>query len=184
MRTAVLEAARAAMAEDGPRAFSLADVATRAGVHHTSIYRRWKTREALALDAWLDLSGRALPLPDTGSLEGDFALFLDALRALLVTPLARNALVLASGLDDEASRGVRSAFWSERFSAAGEMVETARRRGEIPQDTDAEQALEWLIAPLYLRLLVTGKPLEGFDVKAAAQRVTSACRTGLVMQQA
>jgi hypothetical protein len=40
-------------------------------VHKTTLYRRWRTREALMLDALLEQGRERVPIPDTGSLHGD-----------------------------------------------------------------------------------------------------------------
>jgi hypothetical protein len=52
-------------------------------------------------------------------------------------------------------------FWNIRFELAGEIVERAIARGEIPPDTDPGVVLEAVIAPIYFRLLMTGEKLDG-----------------------
>ncbi|MGH3166186.1 MAG: TetR family transcriptional regulator, partial [Trebonia sp.] len=71
LRRAVLDAAVLEIAEAGAEAASVQSVAARAGVHETSIYRRWKSRENLFLDAIIDRAQAVVPVPDTGSLRGD-----------------------------------------------------------------------------------------------------------------
>ena len=53
IRQSVIEATMAVLRDRGWDQFSIAEVASRAGVHETSIYRRWGTRERLATDALL-----------------------------------------------------------------------------------------------------------------------------------
>jgi hypothetical protein len=50
-------------------------------------------------------------------------------------------------------------FWTERFALAGALVQHGIDRGELPPRTDPDFLIESLIAPLYLRLLVTKQPL-------------------------
>ena len=71
VRAAALEATLAELAESGYPELTLARVASRAGVNKTTLYRRWGTREALVLDAMLELAGEGVKIPDTGSLHGD-----------------------------------------------------------------------------------------------------------------
>jgi AcrR family transcriptional regulator len=161
VREAVFDAVVAALVEHGAGGFSVGDVAERAGVHETSIYRRWGTRERLALDALLDRSRRELPIPDTGSFRGDLAAFARELVAYLNTPLGR-ALVhlMAIDVDDEPEVvAARDEFWATRFDLAGVMVERAVDRGEVPAGIDPRLALELLIAPLTFRVLATREPL-------------------------
>ena len=45
---------------------TLAQIALRAGVQKTTVYRRWPTVEALLHEALADRPRRAIPVPDTG----------------------------------------------------------------------------------------------------------------------
>src|ERR1700739_419875 len=74
----ILQAAAEILAERGLAGMSMEEVASRAGVGKTTIYRRWASRGALAMDAFLAEFQSQQPLPDTGSLHDDL---LAALRA-------------------------------------------------------------------------------------------------------
>ena len=84
---AILRAAGDLLTEHGLAAMTIEDVAARAGVAKTSIYRRWSTKGTLALDAFLaDFLG-SQPLPDTGNLENDLTAALRAwVRTVRGTP--------------------------------------------------------------------------------------------------
>lgn len=51
-------------------------------------------------------------------------------------------------------------MFDERFAAARTVIARGVERGELPPDTDADLMIEALIAPLYLRLLVTDAPID------------------------
>ncbi|MFD8554586.1 TetR/AcrR family transcriptional regulator, partial [Streptomyces fradiae] len=68
--TAILEATRAALVELGWSGLSMSDVATRAGVAKTTLYRRWPGKNELVVDAVAVLFDE-LELPDRGSLAAD-----------------------------------------------------------------------------------------------------------------
>jgi AcrR family transcriptional regulator len=156
---AVFEAALAALADHGVAGFTIADVARRAGVHETSIYRRWGTPQRLAVDALLDRSQRELPIPDTGSFRDDLAAFAGELIAYLHNPLGRAlAHMMAAADDDPDLVAARTEFWDTRFALASAMVDRAVARGELPPGTDARLALELLVAPLTFRVFTTGAP--------------------------
>lgn len=157
VRSAVLGATQEELAERGVAGLSIAAIAARAGVHPTSIYRRWKTPETLALDAALAAAEANAPIPDTGSLRADLAAFLTMLDAHVRSPLGQTLLAL-SGLDTPESRDVRELFWKQRFAAAGAIFERAIARGELDRKTNAEAALELAIAPIYLRALILRRP--------------------------
>jgi AcrR family transcriptional regulator len=70
VRRTVLAAAFDELADNGVAGSTVAGVARRSGVHETTIYRRWITRENLLVDAMLNRSAQAIPPPDTGSTRG------------------------------------------------------------------------------------------------------------------
>src|SRR5229473_2533187 len=67
----VLKSVFELLAESGVENLSIAEVAARAGVHETSIYRRWPSHDLLILDACRHFMEDAIPIPNTGSLKGD-----------------------------------------------------------------------------------------------------------------
>lgn len=74
-RDAVHAAVRALLAESGDGTVNLQEVAARAGVHTATVYRRWRTAEALLLDvAIADVNGRS-PVPATGDLQADLLVY-------------------------------------------------------------------------------------------------------------
>ena len=67
---AILTATMELMAEVGFAGVTVDGVAQRAGVGKATIYRRWKSKERLVLDA-IGASTEPAPVPDTGSVAGD-----------------------------------------------------------------------------------------------------------------
>ena len=70
VRAAVLGAAAELLTDVGYDKMRVEDVADRAGVHKTTVYRRWPTKAALTADAIALNSADAVPIPDTGTIEG------------------------------------------------------------------------------------------------------------------
>src|SRR5690349_1903487 len=71
VREAVLRAAGDALAEHGFDRLDLADVARRAEVGKTTVYRRWSSPTGLIADLLDDMAEQSTPRARTGSLEGD-----------------------------------------------------------------------------------------------------------------
>lgn len=160
MRHDVLEATVQLLIEKGGEPISISDVATRAGVHETSIYRRWGTREKLVVDALLSHSAHELPVPDTGSLRDDLAALERTLIAYVSTPLGlAQTRSLASPGDDPLVEEARVGFWQERLEAAGVVVTRAIDRGEVPPTTDPRLVVEMLVAPIHFRVLMSHQAL-------------------------
>jgi AcrR family transcriptional regulator len=157
VRAAVLDATLVEVAEGGVGRLSIEAVAARAGVHKTTVYRRWPTREVLLVEALLARSAAHVPVPDTGSIRGDLRALAHAIVANITSPTGSG---VARALVDEtahtpAIRDAALAFWRTRFDLVGVVIARAKQRGELPKRTDADFLIEQIIGPLYLRLLVT-----------------------------
>ena len=173
VRDSVLRSAFRLLVEKGIDALTIAEVAVRAGVHETSIYRRWGTKQALARDACLHYAESALAIPDTGSLRSDLVALLESLVAILVSPAGRALLGLSLSQHPHVV-AARYAFWQRRFSALRTIFDKAVARGDFPRHADPMQLLETLIAPLYLRALVTGESLEDWPRNEMVDRLLTA----------
>ena len=173
VREAVLQSAFSLLAEKGFEALTIADVAAQAGVHETSIYRRWRTKDALAIEATVQFAKSAVPVPDTGALRSDLVAFVKSLIALLRSPQGQTMLALGQSQDAHVVAARQNLFRLRR-ELVQPMFDRAVARGELPPDADAWLFLETLIAPLYLRLLVTGEPLEDWPHEEMVDRLLRA----------
>jgi len=161
VRQAVRSAAFAELEEHGYAGFSIDAVARRSGVHKTTIYRRWPTREALLVHA-LDTRGdHREPIPNTGSLRGDLRQFGEMVLAKLSSP-SGNALLksLVVAVDDspdviDTMRG----FWRERLDAGVAVLSLGIHRGELPPATNVDQLIEAFLAAISFRVLFPHAPL-------------------------
>src|SRR6476619_4049232 len=133
VRRTVLAAAFEELAESGVGEATIAGVARRSGVHETTIYRRWATKDKMFIEAMLSRSAEEIPTPDTGSVRGDLVAVVRAVIAY-VTSLA--ALHVASLTSDD-HHDARQAFWAGRINALRPVVARGIARGELRQDTDA-----------------------------------------------
>ncbi|WP_375481860.1 TetR-like C-terminal domain-containing protein [uncultured Mycobacterium sp.] len=160
VRAAVLEATLVELVDHGIEGVTVAAVAARAGVHETSVYRRWRTRDDLIVDALLERSATQIPVPDTGSLRGDLIELARRVIGYLSSRIGR-ALVRMSTLivEEQSLDQARANFLASRLAATRVVVDRAVERGELPADTDAGLVLEMLVAPLHLRTIMTGEPL-------------------------
>ncbi|MFI8946395.1 TetR/AcrR family transcriptional regulator [Streptomyces sp. NPDC053750] len=159
MRRAVLAAAVELLSSQGLAGATVGAVARAAGVHETSVYRRWGTRENLILDALSTELDAALPIPDTGYVREDLLGFFGTLARLLATPQGR-ALLRLSVEQDDTLEDRRGPYWSERLDRAVVMVRRGVERGELAADTDPGLVVEAVSGPLFVRVLLSGAPLD------------------------
>ena len=159
---AIIEAALSVFAESGTEGLCIERVAARAGVGKATVYRRWPSRGALALDAFLAEFEEQQPVPDTGTFRGDL---LSALRAWIRSVTRTPAGRMLAGLVAEAQRDPALAVaWREHVieplrARNTILVERAIERGEIPPDTDADVVLDMMFGAAYHRLLQGHRPL-------------------------
>jgi len=147
---AIVDATLAVIAERGTFHIRIEDVADRAGVNKTTIYRRHDSVEELVLTSVLQSAADGIPMPDTGTLRGDLEALVRMVRAALTDPLGR-ALMQASGggpLDE-----LRRRYWAERFELASALIGRAVERGECGAVDDPAERIESLVAPIHFRII-------------------------------
>ena len=178
-RAAVLGATADLLAEVGYEELTFEAVARRAGVHKTTVYRRWPTKPDLVADAARERSVQLVEVPDTGSLRGDLTALARAVAANIGSEVgsAMTKTLVAAAATSPSVAEVTHAFWAERLRLTGAIVERAIVRGELPADVDANVVIESLVGALYVRLLLTGEPLDG-DV---ADQVAGAVASGFAV---
>lgn len=133
---AILEATRTALVELGWSKLTLGDVATRAGVAKTTLYRRWANKNELVVDAVAGLFDE-LELPDRGSLAADIEGVVLQFADLLEQPATKTALmaVVSEATQDPALRErIREAIVGRQKRLVVEGRRRAQERGEIPVD--------------------------------------------------
>jgi AcrR family transcriptional regulator len=160
VRQTVLAAAFEELAANGFDAATIAGVAKRSGVHETTVYRRWTTRENLFVAALMARSADAIPAPDTGSTREDLLTIVREVVAYVGSPAGTAVLRAATVPVDDAYSEARKAFWAHRLDSLAPVVARGIERGDLRADTDARLLLEMLIAPIHGRLLLTGEPVD------------------------
>lgn len=170
----VHRAAAELLAEVGYDAMTLPNVAERAGVNKTTVYRRWTTKASLVSELLLDLTEHRSPT-EQGDLVLDLVAMLDDIARTLNTPLAQ-ALLRAS-LDGQIDPLVRRDFWNERTRRSANIVERAIQRGDLPPKTDPKLLLEHAASTVYFRM-ITGDPVAPDDLHTFAKRAIATARMG------
>ncbi|MFB8249219.1 TetR/AcrR family transcriptional regulator [Streptomyces sp. NPDC055952] len=166
---AILAATREALVELGWSKLTLGDVATRAGVAKTTLYRRWAGKNELVVDAVAELFD-ALELPDRGSLAADIEGVVLQFAAILALPEARSGLmaVVAEATRDEALRErIRASVVDRQKRLVLEGRARAQARGELPAEEDPESAartvdliFDMVAGAVVHRTLVSAEPAD------------------------
>ncbi|QCB49883.1 hypothetical protein E5720_07780 [Rhodococcus sp. PAMC28707] len=161
------------MLREGNTTFSGADVAQRANIHRSTVYRWWPTRVALVEEA-LTLHTALLVAPDTGSWVTDVQALTREFANFFANPveIALNA-VLASDVDSEVAE-IQRAHWNPILRDLSEMVARAKARGEVGEDVNARFVLQMIVGPLLLSTTFGKKPATSATVEAIAEATARA----------
>ena len=174
---AILRATIAVIREVGYDALTIEAVAARAGAGKATVYRRWSCKEELVAAA-IEQVMRSIPVPDTGSLQGDLDLLVGEMIELYQEPASArmlSGLVSAMARSRRIADAVRRGFLATRRSALRQALERGRRRGELRRGADLELAIDMLSGPLLYRQLVTGGRLD----RRVARQVVAITLAGL-----
>jgi AcrR family transcriptional regulator len=157
----VLAATMVELAASGYGRLRVEDVAARAGVNKTTIYRRWPAKEDLVAAALTERIGEEDELPDTGTVRGDLAALVRRTVAFLERPdgraVARLLTVEAGDPEvDRIARRLRAEVSERRL----EPIRRAIARGELPPDVDARLVTDAVFAPVTMRLMRFGERVD------------------------
>ena len=165
-RRAILKAALDLVEEAGYASLSIEGIAARAGVGKQTIYRWWRSKGAVLLDALMALSedreGEVVALPDSGDLAADLKLVLRATVAELTDPRYDEPMrALSTEILHDPDL---AAEYAERIDGPmtrlkHERLRSAQRAGELPDDLDLALAADLVWGPLFNRWLQRTGPL-------------------------
>ncbi len=159
---AILAATRELVAETGYERLTIEAVASRAKASKATIYRRWPGKAELVVEA-LKCRPQSMPvMPDTGDLRSDMVQGILGFVADLTEHDAGLMVGLASAMrsDPQLAALVREQTVSCRRVAASAWLERAVARGQINPDADIDVVADLVPAVVFMRLLVTGEPVD------------------------
>ena len=157
VRAAVIEATLDELAEQSYGGMSIPAIAERAGVHRTSLYRRWGSKGALLADALLAGPEQDQLPPLTGNPRVDLL----QLWATAPTPpgsrdIARSIAItraLAAASTDPEVAAIHHRLWKRRMDLIRAIVDAAIATGELPDGLDLQLLTDLLFGPFYSRVI-------------------------------
>ena len=159
---AILKATREILAQAGVHGLTVEGVAARSGVAKTTIYRRWRSKEDLALAALLEVIREEPPARHLGSTQAALIGYLGQLiknvNSRLYGRILRG-LISELAVDRQLAKGFREQVLARRIAAIRGLLARGIERGELRPDLDMELAVDLLLGPIYYRVLMSGEPL-------------------------
>lgn len=177
---AVLDATLAELGEHGYAHLTVDRIATRSGVHKTTIYRRWNGIDGLLISALAHTGTDAWPPPRTGALQTDLLALVRRVVQSFTSkqegPVATAAI--AAAFESAHMASALHDFFSNQHSRSAAMVKAAVERGEVPVGTDGCEVVRTAAAPIYYRLFISHEPVTEADVERAARIAADAAAAG------
>jgi AcrR family transcriptional regulator len=176
---AVLRAATEAIAQGGYVALRVEDVAHKAGVNKTTVYRRWPTKNDLVAAAIHASAGHHEPLPDTGSVREDLLAMLARAVAFARSAEGRavTRLINLEGGDPDVERLTRT-LREGIFAQRAEVILRGQRRGELPEAVDARLVLDAIFLPVMSRVLRYGEDVDAVTSAAFVDLALAGAKQG------
>jgi len=160
---AILTAARELLAERGWEGMTLGDVAARAGVAKTTLYRRWSGKADLVVDAMAQLFA-TLHAVNAGSARADATSTIKELIKLLALPETQCsvlALAAQAARDPKLRAAMREKIIERSRDVVREGASYSAARGETNAKVDDPDLMFDIIAgTMFHRLLIAGDPVD------------------------
>lgn len=160
---AILDAVLALLEQEGYSRVTIESVAKQAGVGKQTIYRWWKSKAELVLEAYANHAASKLPMPDKGSLRADLEWFFCAAfkRLTDLSGPTMRGLMADAVYDPEFLDILRKVLIDKRRKVLFQVLERARSRGELKADADLDVMIDILFGAMWYRLLLQHAKLDG-----------------------
>jgi AcrR family transcriptional regulator len=158
----ILDATRQLLAESGFGSLTVEGVAERAGVAKTTIYRRYRSRNDLALGVLLDMVGDVSTQPYTEDSSTELTKLVDRTVDLMCNSLlgkVMQGLVSEVAADPELAMTYREQVVAHRLADVTALVERGIAREEFRAGLEPEMVTDLLLGPIYYRFFLSGSPL-------------------------
>lgn len=167
VRQAVLELA----VEGGFPACTFSNVAERAGVQRSTLYRRFPDRWATIIEAFLTKTGGDVTPDLSGSFEKDLRSILRKLAEALDSPIGPAVLGMAARMHSDPNADFPRDYFDGRMAQLEPMFEAAIARGDLSADVDREEIFTFAAGPLWFRKFIAGRPLDDAFVDGIVENV-------------
>lgn len=147
------------MSEGGIENCTFQNVAARAGIERSTLYRRNPDRWPTIMEAIIHLAERETATFSTGSFRTDLLGTLLNLLRVLNSTLGPPLMSVAAALQGGAAPGLAERFWESRQLQLAPMFEAAIVRGELPADVDRDRLFAMAAGPIYFRRFIASQPV-------------------------
>jgi len=156
-RQAILDAAFRLSAERGYAQVTVEAIAAAAGVGKQTIYRWWRSKGAVVLDALLRAAEPEIGFPDTGDIRADLEKQITSVAGLMTDRrfgAPYRGVIAESQYDAALAQAFYGRLIGPRMAACVQRLAAAQGQGQVVAGIDLGAATELLYGPVYHRLLL------------------------------
>lgn len=178
---AILDATVRLLERDGYGPLTIEGIAAEAGVGKQTIYRWWRVKAELVVEAYIAESQTLVPAPDTGNVTDDLVAILVSVFALIAdyrsgVSLANKGLMAEAQLDPafrETYLSLHRAWWEPHVT----VLERAQARGEIRTDIAPQDLVDIMLGATWYRVLLEHAPLDEAFARLIVRSVVESNRS-------
>ena len=173
-RLATLEAAADLLEELPYGEVTIEGIAERAGVSKQTIYKWWRSRAVLCMEAYAERAGQHFADIPPGPVRAQLTSILTDTCRVLRT--GNNGRIIAGFIgeaqsDPELAAEFRDVFIASRRKAVTTTLTDGVARGALRPDLDVALTIELLYGPLWYRLLLRNAPLDDAFAKTVVDHL-------------
>lgn len=162
-RKAIIQATISLLELHGYEKLKIADIAVKAGVGKQTIYRWWKSKAELVIEAVIEETSRHISVPDTGSFSNDLRELLRVschrLRSTSAGAILAS-LVMAGRKDSKTLAVFREKFIESRREVIRELFKRHEGSKELKSEINIELIMDFIFGAIWYRLLMEHAPLD------------------------
>lgn len=153
---AILKAAIELLAEKGIAALTIEEVAARTGVAKTTIYRRWSSKGALAIESFLAEMSTRMRYDSSASAIADLKMQLHRVADTFRSPTGRviSGLIAEAQRDPETMSAFLQGYVLQRRQTTRDLFKRGIANGELNPSLNLDMAIDLFYAPMYYRMLM------------------------------
>ncbi len=160
------------LVERGPEQCTFTNVAERAGVERSTLYRRYANRWSMIGEALFAHSAIDLGIEATGDFRADMTAHLGKVAASLDSTPGR-AMVVAAAMARVDRTPEGGQYWSNRRKQLQPVIDAAVKSGQIRPGIEPDELFAASDGPLFFRMLIASAPI---DEAFIGQVVDNLCR--------
>jgi len=160
------------LVERGAEDCTFTNVAAKAGVERSTLYRRYENRWEMISEALFARHELDFAVEATGNFRADMTAHLRKVANSLESTTGR-AMVVAAAMARVERSPVGGQYWRNRRNQLQPIVDAAVNAGQIRPGTDPDQLFAASDGPLFFRLLIADAPI---DEPFIGQIVDNLCR--------